>query len=163
MQVPSGHNPTGIVMSEERKRALYRVCQRHDLVIIEDDAYYWLQFYQQQQGRQQGRGQRGGAAPQGEGQGQQEGAVSLQQQGQQEVIAPRQKLQPLQREEAQQATLATSAPTSDASEPASASSAPSSLGMDGVPGLNLPASFLSIDTDGRVVRVDTLSKLMGPG
>ena len=43
VQVPSGHNPTGIVLSVERKRQLYAVCQKHDMIIIEDDAYFWLQ------------------------------------------------------------------------------------------------------------------------
>ena len=143
--MPTGHNPTGIVMSEERKRALYSVCQKHSLVIIEDDAYYWLQFYRRQ------REQQGGAA-------------SLPQQGQ----APRQEPQPLLQVGAQRTASAASEPASaseptTASEPASASSSALSLDMDGVPGLDLPASFLSIDTDGRVVRVDTLSKLMGPG
>ena len=31
------------------------------------------------------------------------------------------------------------------------------------PGLDLPLSFLSLDTDGRVIRIDTLAKLLGPG
>lgn len=32
-----------------------------------------------------------------------------------------------------------------------------------MPGADLPAGFLSIDTDGRVVRIDTVSKALGPG
>ena len=149
-QVPTGHNPTGIVMSEERKRALYRVCQKHSLIIIEDDAYYWLQFYRRQQ-EQRGEG------------------VSPPQQGVQEEGVPGQEQDPSQQEGVQQAESPAASKPALASEPIAtsepalaASSAPS-LDMDGVPGLDLPASFLSIDTDGRVVRVDTLSKLMGPG
>ena len=67
-----------------------QVCQKHNVLILEDDAYFWLQFYAQ---RGEGQGRAGGE----------------------------------------------------------------------VPGLQLPPSFLSLDTDGRVIRVDTLSKLMGPG
>ncbi len=76
------------------------MCQKHDVVIIEDDAYYWLQFYSNAAGTRS--------------------PPLASQQQQNEAPGP-------------------------------------------VPGLNLPPSFLSMDTDGRVVRVDTLSKLMGPG
>ena len=163
-QVPTGHNPTGIVMSEERKRALYHVCQKHGLVIIEDDAYYWLQFYQRQ------REQRGeGVSPPHQGVQQEGAAPHLLHRGQQEGVVP-QELQPLQQEEGAQQTApaasmvpAAASEATTATNPASAASSAPSLDMDGVPGLDLPASFLSIDTDGRVVRVDTLSKLMGPG
>ncbi|KAJ4256831.1 hypothetical protein NW762_008927 [Fusarium torreyae] len=40
--IPSGQNPTGITQSTERKRAIYRVAEKHDLYIIEDDPYYFL-------------------------------------------------------------------------------------------------------------------------
>lgn len=39
-----GHNPTGIITTDERRREVYRVCQEHDVVIIEDDPYWFLQF-----------------------------------------------------------------------------------------------------------------------
>lgn len=42
--VPHGQNPTGATMPLERKRAIYTVCSAHDVVIIEDDAYAYLQF-----------------------------------------------------------------------------------------------------------------------
>jgi DNA-binding transcriptional MocR family regulator len=81
--IPTGHNPTGFTMTLERKRAIYEICSQHDVVIIEDDAYYWLQW--------------------------------------------------------------------DVDEKTEA------------PGCSLPPSFLSIDTESRVIRVDTFSKLLGPG
>ncbi|KAL6711995.1 Aromatic/aminoadipate aminotransferase 1 [Coniothyrium glycines] len=42
--VPSGQNPTGATQSAERRRALYKVYQKHDLYIIEDEPYYFLQM-----------------------------------------------------------------------------------------------------------------------
>ncbi|KAL6762697.1 pyridoxal phosphate-dependent transferase [Haematococcus lacustris] len=83
--IPSGQNPTGSVMPLERKQQIYEICREHNMLILEDDAYYWLQYP-------------GGALP-----------------------------------AAQQL------------------------------GLQLPPSFLSLDTDGRVLRIDTFSKLLGPG
>ncbi|KAF7517595.1 hypothetical protein G7054_g13758 [Neopestalotiopsis clavispora] len=45
--VPTGQNPTGTTMSLERRRAVYAVCQAHDVFIIEDDPYYFLQMQDQ--------------------------------------------------------------------------------------------------------------------
>ncbi|OMJ10719.1 Aromatic amino acid aminotransferase, partial [Smittium culicis] len=42
--IPTGQNPTGATMSLERRREFYKVCQKHNLIIIEDDPYYFLQF-----------------------------------------------------------------------------------------------------------------------
>ncbi|KAJ4263363.1 Aromatic/aminoadipate aminotransferase 1 [Fusarium torreyae] len=42
--VPSGQNPTGATQSTHRRRALYAVAQKHDIYIIEDDPYYFLQM-----------------------------------------------------------------------------------------------------------------------
>ncbi|KAK1625163.1 pyridoxal phosphate-dependent transferase [Colletotrichum phormii] len=42
--VPTGHNPTGATQSLQRRRNIYRVAQKHDLIILEDDPYYWLQM-----------------------------------------------------------------------------------------------------------------------
>lgn len=42
--IPSGQNPTGVTQSLERKRAIWEVAERHDLIIIEDDPYYFLQL-----------------------------------------------------------------------------------------------------------------------
>ena len=42
--VPTGQNPTGATQSEERRRAVYKVAQKHDLIILEDEPYYFLQM-----------------------------------------------------------------------------------------------------------------------
>lgn len=42
--VPSGQNPTGATQSAQRRRELYRCCQKHDLYILEDEPYYFLQM-----------------------------------------------------------------------------------------------------------------------
>lgn len=42
--VPSGQNPTGATQGTERRKAIYRVAQKHDLYILEDEPYYFLQM-----------------------------------------------------------------------------------------------------------------------
>ncbi|MCJ1309156.1 Aromatic/aminoadipate aminotransferase 1 [Agyrium rufum] len=42
--VPSGQNPTGATQSEQRRKDIYRCAQKHDLYILEDEPYYFLQM-----------------------------------------------------------------------------------------------------------------------
>ncbi|TVY43480.1 Aromatic amino acid aminotransferase [Lachnellula occidentalis] len=42
--VPSGQNPTGATQSTERRKAIYKVAQKHDIYILEDEPYYFLQM-----------------------------------------------------------------------------------------------------------------------
>ncbi|KAI8323304.1 PLP-dependent transferase [Martensiomyces pterosporus] len=42
--IPTGQNPTGATMSLARRKSIYAVAQKHNLAIIEDDPYYFLQF-----------------------------------------------------------------------------------------------------------------------
>lgn len=42
--VPSGQNPTGATQSLERRKEIYRVAQKHDLYILEDEPYFFLQM-----------------------------------------------------------------------------------------------------------------------
>ncbi|KAK9863759.1 hypothetical protein WJX84_010441 [Apatococcus fuscideae] len=42
--IPTGQNPTGAIASLERKKAVYQICQQEDIIILEDDPYYYLQF-----------------------------------------------------------------------------------------------------------------------
>lgn len=42
--VTMGHNPTGILLSIERRKQLYEVASRFDIIIVEDDPYWYLQF-----------------------------------------------------------------------------------------------------------------------
>lgn len=41
--VPNGDNPTGAQYTIERKRAIYRLAREYNFLIIEDDAYFFLQ------------------------------------------------------------------------------------------------------------------------
>ncbi|CAG9976085.1 unnamed protein product [Clonostachys byssicola] len=42
--IPSGQNPTGVTQSQERRRAIYEIAERHGLIIVEDDPYYFIQL-----------------------------------------------------------------------------------------------------------------------
>ncbi|QPG99326.1 hypothetical protein C2857_001490 [Epichloe festucae Fl1] len=42
--VPSGQNPTGATQGYERRKAIYAIAQKHDVFIIEDEPYYFLQM-----------------------------------------------------------------------------------------------------------------------
>ncbi|KAK0610232.1 Aromatic amino acid aminotransferase C56E4.03 [Lasiodiplodia hormozganensis] len=42
--VPTGQNPTGVTQGVERRREIYRVAQEWDLIVLEDDPYYFLQL-----------------------------------------------------------------------------------------------------------------------
>lgn len=45
--VPSGQNPTGATQSEGRRREVYEVARRHDVFIVEDEPYYYLQMQEE--------------------------------------------------------------------------------------------------------------------
>jgi aromatic amino acid aminotransferase I len=93
--VPSGQNPTGATQGAERRRAIYRVAQKHDLYILEDEPYYFLQ------------------------------------------------MEPYN-------------PSSPSEEPPAPSTHEAFL-------KSLVPSYLSMDVDGRVMRLDSFSKVLGPG
>ncbi|CAM4895121.1 unnamed protein product [Rotaria socialis] len=42
--IPNGSNPTGASMNFERRKTIYEIAKKYDLLIIEDDPYYFLQF-----------------------------------------------------------------------------------------------------------------------
>ena len=42
--VPTGQNPTGATQDLERRKQIYAVAQKHDLYILEDEPYYFLQM-----------------------------------------------------------------------------------------------------------------------
>lgn len=42
--VPSGQNPTGATQGVERRKAIYKVAQKHEVYILEDEPYYFLQM-----------------------------------------------------------------------------------------------------------------------
>ncbi|KAJ1503852.1 hypothetical protein HMI54_001480 [Coelomomyces lativittatus] len=41
--IPTAHNPTGITTSLKRRQAILKVAEKHDLIIVEDDPYFYLQ------------------------------------------------------------------------------------------------------------------------
>ncbi|KAG8894997.1 hypothetical protein FRB99_000821, partial [Tulasnella sp. 403] len=41
--VPVGQNPSGATMGVERKKAIYEICVKYDIIIVEDDPYFFLQ------------------------------------------------------------------------------------------------------------------------
>lgn len=100
-----GHNPTGWVLSVQRRKELYAVCSKYDVVIVEDDPYWYLQFPSAAVEEARSRGQ-----------------------------AP---------------------PVVEEHVPSKSS------GFDYID--SLTPSFLSVDTDGRVIRLDTFSKTVAPG
>ncbi|SCU97839.1 LAMI_0F11672g1_1 [Lachancea mirantina] len=93
--IPTGQNPTGSSLSDDRKTQIYRIAQKHDFLIIEDEPYYFLQMdaYEQDKSR---RVQKNFSTTE-------------------EFVA------------------------------------------------SMAKSFISIDTEGRVVRLDSFSKVLGPG
>jgi DNA-binding transcriptional MocR family regulator len=103
-----GHNPTGILLSLERRKELYAVCSKYDVIIVEDDPYWYLQYPSAAEAEAASRNlpiPEAGAAP----------------------IDPDRTV--------------TGYPFLDSMVP----------------------SFLRVDTDGRVVRLDTFSKTVAPG
>ncbi|KAI5461230.1 pyridoxal phosphate-dependent transferase [Mariannaea sp. PMI_226] len=104
--VTMGHNPTGGVQSVERRKEIYAVASEYDVLIVEDEPYWYLQFpsavFQQARFR-------GEDVVQGE--------------------------QPFQFEK--------------------------KSGFEFID--SLVPSYLNIDVDGRVIRLDTFSKTVAPG
>ncbi|KAK4148910.1 pyridoxal phosphate-dependent transferase [Chaetomidium leptoderma] len=104
--VTLGHNPTGIVLSVERKKEIYAVCSKYDVIIVEDEPYWYLQF---------------------------------------------------------PSAAAEEAKSRDQPPPPPVTPHKASR-SSGYPFLDsLTPSFLAIDVDGRVVRLDTFSKTVAPG
>jgi DNA-binding transcriptional MocR family regulator len=42
--VPHCQNPTGSTLTMQRKREIYNICSKYNVVILEDDPYCFLQF-----------------------------------------------------------------------------------------------------------------------
>ncbi|KAF2455615.1 aromatic amino acid aminotransferase 1 [Lineolata rhizophorae] len=93
--VTIGQNPTSGTLSVQRRKELYALCSKYDVIIIEDDPYWYLQYPSSAPG----------AAP-----------------------------------------------------PAAPAKSSGYAFLD-----SLVPSYLSVDTDGRVVRLDTFSKTVAPG
>lgn len=102
-----GQNPTGGVLSVKRRQEIYEICQRFDLLIVEDDPYWFLQYPSAAKNEARSRGGDPGLS------------------------------------------------SSDDTEPTNSS------GFEFLDAL-VP-SYLSVDVDGRVIRLDTFSKSIAPG
>lgn len=108
--VTMGQNPTGGVLSTRRRKEIYALCQKYDIIIIEDDPYWYLQY---------------------------PSAAAA------NVTSGRATVSPLE---------------NDGDDDAR------SKKSSGFPFLDsLVPSYLSMDVDGRVVRLDTFSKTVAPG
>ncbi|KAJ0117905.1 Pyridoxal phosphate-dependent transferase major region subdomain 1 [Diaporthe amygdali] len=113
--IPTGQNPTSGVLSFERRKEIYAVCSKFDLVLIEDDPY-WNLFYP--------------STP----------SISKQYRG---LSAP------------------TNFPTNTSHNYCTESLEGRSTGYRFLD--ELIPSFLSLDKDGRVIRLDSFSKSIAPG
>lgn len=108
--VTIGQNPTSGTLGVERRKEIYALCSKYDVIIVEDDPYWYLQYPSANNSSRAARGR----------------------------------------------------PVSKTSQPGAQNfNAP---GSSGYPFLDsLVPSYLSVDTDGRVVRLDTFSKTVAPG
>lgn len=103
-----GQNPTGGTLSIERRKELYAICQKYDVIIVEDEPYWNLQF---------------------------PSAYAM------------------------EARRGSSQPNTGCNQNYNADGRSSGYAfLD-----SLVPSYLSIDTEGRVVRLDTFSKTVAPG
>lgn len=101
-----GQNPTSGTLSVQRRKELYALCSKYDVIIIEDDPYWYLQF---------------------------PSAALSQSQARNEPLPPAAPVHAFEK-------------------------------SSGFPFLDsLVPSYLNVDTDGRVVRLDTFSKTVAPG
>lgn len=111
--IPTGQNPTGATQSAERRQAIYRIAEKHNLIILEDDPYYLIRL--------------------------------------------------------QSTDAADEISNFSSAGTVNRSTEHSKLGIQ-KPLLscdkylrNLPPSYLSLDTSGRVLRMDATSKILAPG
>lgn len=42
--IPTGNNPTGSILSEERRIRIYELACQYDFLILEDDPYMFLNY-----------------------------------------------------------------------------------------------------------------------
>ena len=112
-----GHNPTGGVLPMERRKELYAICRYFDIILIEDDPYWYMQYPSADRSEALSRG----------------------------LPEPLDD-QPTYSEKSFDGVF----PRTDKSS-----------GYEFID--SLVPSYLSIDVDGRVVRLDTFSKTVAPG
>ena len=42
--IPNGQNPSGCTMSADRRRQVYEIAREYNVMIVEDDPYYFIQY-----------------------------------------------------------------------------------------------------------------------
>ncbi len=105
-----GQNPTSGTLGVQRRKDIYALCVKYDILIIEDDPYWYLQYPSANPSSLAARG----------------------------------------------------TPTSTDAQPGERNyNSPKSSGFDFLD--SLVPSYLSVDTQGRVIRLDTFSKTIAPG
>lgn len=108
--VTIGQNPTSGTLSLQRRKELYAICSRYDVIIVEDDPYWYLQYHS-----------------------------------------------------ARDRSIGVQGQSSLESTPSCGNSCNNSKSSGYTFLDSLVPSYLSVDTDGRVVRLDTFSKTVAPG
>ncbi|KAK0636346.1 aromatic amino acid aminotransferase 1 [Bombardia bombarda] len=126
--VTLGHNPSGIVLSVERRKEIYAVCSKYDVIIVEDEPYWYLQFP----------------------------SAAIE-----EAKARDQPLPPSADDLLSESSSSSSSSSSEEGYTHGINGGGKSSGYEFLD--SLTPSFLSIDTEGRVVRLDTFSKTIAPG
>lgn len=110
-----GQNPTSGLLSLSRRKDIYALCQKYDILIFEDDPYWYLQYPSAN-------------------------AMSLQARGK---------------------AVSVNYPANPQTHNYNANKAKSTSGYPFLD--SLVPSYLHVDTDGRVIRIDTFSKTVAPG
>jgi DNA-binding transcriptional MocR family regulator len=145
--VPTGHNPTGCSITPERRRQVYALCRKFDVWILEDDPYFYLQWGSAAQSMLE--------SP--------DTAVDPEVVDEDALRAAMPGLKGLLRPPLGTATTGTSSPSSSSSSSSSFSGRSMGSSSDTNASNNMSSSYLALDVDCRVIRVDTFSKFLAPG
>ncbi|KAM7208718.1 Pyridoxal phosphate-dependent transferase [Naviculisporaceae sp. PSN 640] len=155
--VTLGHNPSGRVLPMERRKQLYAVCSKYDVIIVEDEPYWYLQYPSAATEEAKSRGQPlpiEEVITEEEEDDDDEFQQSLMVDS---VYWHRQYLNSaIQKVQSRVRGRGADQSSSETPQPRKVSSGYEFLD-------SLQPSFLSVDTDGRVVRLDTFSKTIAPG
>jgi len=149
--VPTGHNPTGCSITPERRKQVYGLCRKFDVWILEDDPYFYLQWGTAAQSMLE--------AESIDPEMVEEDALRAVMPGLTGLLRPT--LSPTN-------TTLSPSPTSSSSSIISSSSSGavsmrSDINLTNCTASSMSSSYLALDVDGRVIRVDTFSKFLAPG
>lgn len=143
--IPTALNPTGATITPARRRQVYDLCRRFDILIIEDDPYFYLQFPSSSGSSSGGAGSSCGGGSDSDGSSSSSVPES-----------------PTAPESGPESSTAAAGAFMDGAECRTIS--PAAAAAAGPPLAHAPAcSYLSLDVDGRVARVDSFAKFFAPG